>query len=964
MNCTYCPAHSTSKPIVTVGSGSCDLLIVINEPAYSDLAAGVPMTGRQYQYIWDILTQMGVSFYVTSVLKCKTNKHGADEYCIHNFQEEVATLQPKCILFSGDNALVNGLNGIVETAPVLADYRMYAHEHIIKGYKTKVLATYNLAFIDETKEMLYNRVVDDIIYAGRHAVSYKYDGVYKSVTLNKGQFHRVVDILLANSSVEYVAFDTESNGLDPLLDNSLITSFSFCYDGKVGYNVFLYHPSLDIQDDDRTQIVEDAKRLLTSKKIIAHHAKHEYRYTKVVWGFTPNIVEDTMYMSYILYLSYPGISHGLKHLSGRFLSMPPWEEIIDRYTSLFKSMKRWKELSPERVSEVQSLFSDQKLTESEIDQMYQIVHDPTYYIKPEYSDEHQDPMYWLVPDHVMEGYAGLDAIAPYRLMQVFKPQIEADPGLLSAYNMMVEGAEAFANIELHGVRLMDLDKWNEIYDRHISEALLKIRDVKEVRDYEYETGSQFNPSSSKQLQDIMFQRMKFPVKEMTNKGLPSTSETVLIELIKEFRDKEDAESQRMCDFLLILREYKKLAKIKSAYFEGLKGYVHKNKSYDGITCSMYNVPLYKGEEMDMIHPGYMLHGTDTGRISSQSPSMHTIPYRSDVKRAIAPIYRNHGGLYIMSDQSQLEIRVLAAIVDKYYGDPTLADAYRQGRDIHRYNASKVFNKPEDEIVDAERRFAKTISFSLLYGSSEQSVAENTGRTPEEVHNLFESFYNSFPGVRSYIKAAHEYARTYGCVRTPMGRIKHVRNALNPDDRGNFNRALRQAQNGIIQSTGSDLSFNSIVYANRYIREHNMKSRIVAFVHDSLTMDAYPTEWFEAYDLLLYSMKTLNEQLDFITCPLGIDVDLTTNMGDHATVKSMEIQDDQSRVFTLHGYDYVIDSIVEESRVGYEILSDELVSSEEVVEETGDLIARKTINLSYDNQKFTDQVRKLHLRRKS
>ena len=62
----------------------------------------------------------------------------------------------------------------------------------------------------------------------------------------------------------------------------------------------------------------------------------------------------------------------------------------------------------------------------------------------------------------------------------------------------------------------------------------------------------------------------------------------------------------------------------------------------------------------------------------------------------------------MSDQSQLEIRVLAAIVDEYYGDPTLADAYRQGRDIHRYNASKVFNKPEDEIVDAERRFAKTI----------------------------------------------------------------------------------------------------------------------------------------------------------------------------------------------------------------------------------------------------------------
>ena len=82
---------------------------------------------------------------------------------------------------------------------------------------------------------------------------------------------------------------------------------------------------------------------------------------------------------------------------------------------------------------------------------------------------------------------------------------------------------------------------------------------------------------------------------------------------------------------------------------------------------------------------------------------YLIRYRSDVKRAIAPIYRNHGGLYIMSDQSQLEIRVLAAIVDKYYGDPTLADAYRQGRDIHRYNASKVYS-PSHKSSSPSMRF--------------------------------------------------------------------------------------------------------------------------------------------------------------------------------------------------------------------------------------------------------------------
>ena len=314
----------------------------------------------------------------------------------------------------------------------------------------------------------------------------------------------------------------------------------------------------------------------------------------------------------------------------------------------------------------------------------------------------------------------------------------------------------------------------------------------------------------------------------------------------------------------------------------------------------------------------------------------------------------------MSDQSQLEIRVLASVVERFYGDSALAQAYRDGRDIHRYNASKVFAKPESEIVDAERRFAKTISFSLLYGSSEKSVAESTGRTPEEVHNLFEQFFDSFPGVRAYIKASHEYASTYGCVRTPIGRIKHVIGALNREDRGAYSRACRQAQNAIIQSTGSDLSLRSINYADKYIRDHNMKSRVVAFVHDSITMDAYPGEWFEAYDLLLYSMKTYNEKLDFITCPLGIDVDMTTNMGDHFTVKEISHNPDGSMTFKGKGYDYVVNEILKEARFSYDVIEDTVLEQEEVIEEVGDLIARKAANLSFDNQHFIEQSRRFTL----
>jgi DNA polymerase I-like protein with 3'-5' exonuclease and polymerase domains len=300
------------------------------------------------------------------------------------------------------------------------------------------------------------------------------------------------------------------------------------------------------------------------------------------------------------------------------------------------------------------------------------------------------------------------------------------------------------------------------------------------------------------------------------------------------------------------------------------------------------------------------------------------------------------------------------VVEKYYGDSSLANAYREGRDIHRYNASKIFNRAEEEIADAERRFAKTISFSLLYGSSEKSVAESTGRTKDEVHELFEAFFRAFPGVKAYIEATHRFVSTYGCVRTPFGRVKHIPAALNRDDRGEYSTALRQAQNSIIQSSGSDLSVRSISYMHDYFKSHNMLSRVIAFIHDSIELDVYPNEWFECYDLLLYAMKTYNELLDFIVCPLGIDVELGTSMGDSVAVKKMIVNEDGSRVFKLKGHDYIMNDLMDEAKFEYEILKNEILEENEIVDNPGDLVARKAINLSFDNQKFLEQVREVIL----
>ena len=981
--CSACNLQESSYQQIQTGGNcspeECELLIVGDYPRADDDITGYPLSGDQYRFLWDLLNQVGIKYQVTYLIRCipidrysrRYRKPELYEYetCIkERLYHEIELLKPKCVLALGQSSLdaiikYSDSNSTSDSSKNnIGDYRERAHNIRLGNFTTKLLATYHPSYIiNSDNEMFYDRFVEDVVYACRHAMIERNPDKYKSITISAQQFSRIVDIWVADSNIKYVSFDTETNGLSPWIKGAKITSFSVSVDGLTGFNIFCYHPELDITDEERRIIRDAAYKLLTSKDVVVHHAKHEHRYVKVCWGFTPNITEDTMYMSYILFMGYPGMRHGLKYLSGRFVSLPPWEEKIERYVDLYKTMKRSKSIDDDKVEKWRHDFSDVDFTKEEAYKWFSILKDDSYYIRQEESAT-DDLFMWMIPTRVMEQYGGMDAIAPLQLMRVLKPKIEADPGLTNSYNMIVRAAEVFANIELAGVRLQDRKRWITIYQEHLANALNHIRSYPEVLQLELEQGSEFNPASSQQAKKVFFEKFRFPVKATTGKGEPSTSEVVLIDLIKEYREKDDSESKRKAEFLLAFREYKKLTKLLSAYFIGLDKFAHYNDSFDGYECKFLPVP--EGQLDEMIHPGYMLHGTVTGRLSSQNPSLHTIPYRSDVKKMIVPRNYQRGGIYVMADQSQLEIRVLACIIEKYYGDSSLAQAYREGRDIHKYNASKIFQKPMDEVVDAERRFAKTISFSLLYGASESSVSESTGRTLDEVKQLFQQFYESFPGIKKYIESTHQYVSQYGCVRTPLGRVKYLLAALNPNDRKNYADSLRMAQNSIIQSSGSDLSVRSINYLDDYFRTHNMKSKIVGFIHDSIEIDAAPGEWIESLRLLKYAMKDYNEALDWVTCPLKIDCSLSDNLGDETTVEEITDNEDGSHTLTIEGYSYVIDNIVREAKFSYDIIEDELVSEEEFLEDPGDLVARKSMNLSYDGKMFSKQIRKVTLLRKS
>lgn len=982
MRCNACSLHECAYQQIQSGGNcspeSCELLIVGDYPKADDDITGYPLSGDQYKFLWDLLNQVGVNYQVTYLIRCipidkysrRYRKPDLYEYdpCLKaRFCQEIETLRPKCILALGQAALdalvYHGY--VLDTEPgtdnKIGEFRERAHTIKVGSVISRFLATYHPSYVlNSDNDMMYDRLVEDIVYACRHAMVDRDPDKYKSMTISANQFQRIVDIWVNNPSIRYVCFDSETNGLNPWIKGAKITSFSVSVDGLTGYNIFCYHPELDISDEEREIIRTAAQKLLTTKEVVAHHAKHEHRYVKTCWRFTPNITEDTMYMSYILFMGYPGMKHGLKYLSGRFVSLPPWEEKIDRYVDLFKTMKRIKNIDDSKIEKWQHDFSDIEFTKEEAYKWFSILKDPDYYIRQAES-ETSDPFMWMIPTRVMEKYGGMDAVAPLQLMSVLKPMIESDSGLLDCYNMIVKAGEVFANIELAGVRLQDRKRWVDIYQEHLANALEALRSYPEVRQLELEQGSEFNPASAQQTKKVFYDKFMFPVKSSTKKGEPSTAEVALIDLIKEYREKEDAESKRKADFLMSFREYKKLMKLLSAYFVGLERFAHYNDAFDGYKCEYLPVPA--GCQEEIIHPGYLIHGTITGRLSSQDPSLHTIPYRSDVKKMIVPHEHKRGGIFVMADQSQLEIRVLACVAEKYYGDSSLAQAYREGRDIHKYNASKIFNKSMEEVVDAERRFAKTISFSLLYGASESTVAENTGRTLDECKQLFEQFYASFPGVKKYIEATHNYVTQYGCVRTPLGRIKYLVDALNPNNRQKYSNSLRMAQNSIIQSSGSDLSVRSIIYLDDYFRTHNMKSKIVGFIHDSIEVDAAPGEWVEALRLLKYAMKDYNEALDWVSCPLKIDCSLSDNFGDESTVEDITDNPDGSHTITIEGYSYVIDNVVYEAKFSYDVLEDELISEEEFLEDPGDLVARKASNLSFDGKTFMKQVRKITIKKK-
>jgi len=383
-----------------------------------------------------------------------------------------------------------------------------------------------------------------------------------------------------------------------------------------------------------------------------------------------------------------------------------------------------------------------------------------------------------------------------------------------------------ATMELAGINL------NEAFLNKLSAELETDIGNLEASIYE-EAGEQFNIASPKQLGEILFGKMKLVDKpKKTKTGQFSTAEDVLSYLAKDHKIISD------------VLEYRGLAKLKSTYVDALPNQVE---------------PSTK-----RVHTDYMQTVAATGRLSSNNPNLQNIPIRTErgreVRKAFIPKDEDH--VLLAADYSQIELRIIAALSE----EETMINAFKNGEDIHASTAAKVFNVPLEEVTREQRSNAKTVNFGIIYGVSAFGLSNQTDLSRSEAKELIDTYYQTYPKLRSYMSAQVDFARDNGYVQTVLGRRRYLKdiNSRNAIVRGG---AERNAVNAPIQGSAADIIKVAMINIHEKLSEENYKSKMLLQVHDELVFDAYKPE----LEKLKVLIKTEMENAYQMTVPLDVEI---------------------------------------------------------------------------------------------
>ncbi len=426
-------------------------------------------------------------------------------------------------------------------------------------------------------------------------------------------------------------------------------------------------------------------------------------------------------------------------------------------------------------------------------------------------------------------YAAEDADITFRLFAKLKEIIDKEKLQKIAYDIEFPLVEVLEQMERNGVKIdiESLRKFSKELEIKLDELTKQIYSI---------SGATFNINSTKQLQEVLFEKLKLPLSKKTKTGYSTDAKS-----LEKLRGKHE-----VIDLLL---EYRQISKLKSTYADALPKLINPNTK--------------------RIHTTYNQTVASTGRLSSNDPNLQNIPIRSElgkeIRKAFVPTDKNH--VILSADYSQIELRIMAAISK----DPALTEAFRQGEDIHRRTAALVFQVPPDEVTPDMRRKAKEVNFGILYGIGVFGLSSRLGIPRAHAKEIIDTYFETFKNVRQFMNDSINFAKEHGYAKTLLGRRRFLRNI------NSGNNVVRQFEERVainmpIQGTAADLIKIAMINIHKKMIASNLVSKMALQVHDELVFDVHTDELGKIKTLVKSEMENAMQ----LEVPLIVDIGIGSN----------------------------------------------------------------------------------------
>ena len=553
-------------------------------------------------------------------------------------------------------------------------------------------------------------------------------------------------------SQEFFAFDTETDGIDPLTAGLVGMSFA------VKENEAWYVPVPADAEEAAKVIAHFSPTLQNPQSLkIGQNIKFDILVLRKYGVRVAGPLFDTMIAHYLL---NPELRHGMDYLADTYLK--------------YKTIPIEKLIGPKGKNQL-------SMRDVPIDQIAE--------------------------------YAAEDADVTLKLKNYFAPELKKE-GLESLFfDIEMPLIYVLAEMEETGVKLdtVALKQSSDVLTGELNKLEKEIHEL---------AGVKFNINSTKQVGEILFERLKIEEKaKKTKTGSYSTSEDIL----EKMRSKHPIVGK--------LLEYRGLKKLLSTYIDAL--------------------PELIRPETGKVHTSFNQTVTSTGRLSSTNPNLQNIPIRDDLGREIrkAFIPDNEDCIFFSADYSQIELRIMAHLSK----DEHMIEAFRSGADIHAATAAKIYGIPVEEVTSDMRRKAKTANFGIIYGISVFGLAERLNIPRAESKELIDGYFKSYPGIRDYMDESIEVARDKGYVETIYKRKRFLPDikSHNAIVRG---YAERNAINAPIQGSAADIIKVAMVAIFKRFEAEGLKSKMILQVHDELNFNVLKEEQEKVKQIVLEEME--------------------------------------------------------------------------------------------------------------